>query len=328
MNKPYISVVIPVYNEQETLEILFSRLMPVLDSLQKSYEVILINDGSKDRSDQKLQELFHRRPKEIRVIHFNRNYGQHLAIMAGLEHVRGEIIITMDADLQNPPEKNIPHLIAKIEEGHDVVGGYRENRKDSLWRKWVSKTHNAIRAKIMPHNMKDQGCMLRAYRRYIVDLMVSSHECNTFVNALALNYAANPAEIPVSHEERAAGQSNYNFYKLIRYNFDLITNFSLVPLQMFTILGVSISGLSAVLVVYLFLRRIFIGPEAQGMFSLFGLAFFFIGLCLLGLGILGEYIGRIYEEVRRRPRFVIRQILQQEAVMNAAEEPAKIAEFD
>ena len=170
--------------------------------------------------------------------------------------------------------------------------------------------------------MKDQGCMLRAYRRYIVDLMVSSHESNTFVNALALNYANNPAEIPVTHEERAAGQSNYNFYKLIRYNFDLVTNFSLVPLQIFTLLGISISGLSGLLVIYLFFRRIIIGPEAQGMFTLFGIAFFFIGLCLLGLGIVGEYIGRIYQEVRRRPRFVIRQIVQLEAKVK---EPAKTA---
>lgn len=325
MNNPYISVVIPVYNEEETLDILFSRLIPVMDSLQKTYEIIFINDGSKDQSEEKLHKLFLQRSHEIRVIHFNRNYGQHLAIMAGLEQVRGEIVITMDADLQNPPENNIQRLIAKIEEGHDVVGGYRENRKDNVWRKWLSKMHNSIRAKLMPHNMKDQGCMLRAYKRYIVDLMVSSHESNTFVNALALNYAANSAEIPVTHEERAAGKSNYNLYKLIRYNFDLVTNFSLVPLQMFTLLGVGISGLSAFLVVYLFLRRIIIGPEAQGMFTLFALAFFFIGLCLLGLGILGEYIGRIYEEVRRRPRFVIRQILQKESSLQKNHHPTAYA---
>lgn len=309
MKQPEISVVIPVYNEQETLDILFSRLIPVMDNLNKSYEIIFINDGSKDQSEAKLRQLFQQKPENIRVIHFNRNYGQHLAIMAGLEHVRGDIVITMDADLQNPPE-NIPRLIAKIEEGFDVVGGYRENRQDSWWRKFVSKTHNLLRAKIMPHNMKDQGCMLRAYKRYIVDLMVSSKESNTFVNALALNYAANSTEIPVSHEERAAGKSNYNFYKLIRYNFDLITNFSLVPLQIFTFLGVTVSGASILFVVYMLLRRIILGPEVQGVFTLFAIAFFLIGLCLLGLGIVGEYIGRIYEEVRQRPRFVIRNILE------------------
>lgn len=319
MSHPHISIVIPVYNEQDSLELLYARLFPVMDELGSSYEIIFVNDGSKDRSEFILQKLFNRRPDRIRVIHFNRNYGQHLAIMAGLEHARGEVIVTMDADLQNPPEY-IPKLIEKIEQGHDVVGGYREQRKDSLWRKGVSKLHNWIRAKIMPHNMKDQGCMLRAYKRYIVKLMVSSHESNTFVNALALNYAANPTEIPVGHEERSAGKSNYNFYKLVRYNFDLITNFSLAPLQLFTFLGISVSGLSGLLVIYLLLRRIIDGPEVQGVFTLFAIAFFFIGLCLLGLGILGEYIGRIYEEVRRRPRFVIRALLQQEATAHVTED--------
>ncbi|MFT3742366.1 MAG: glycosyltransferase [Gammaproteobacteria bacterium] len=311
MSAPYLSVVIPVYNEQESLENLYSRLIPVLDQIGKPFEVIFTNDGSRDKTEAILQEFFQRRPNEIRVINFNTNYGQHLAIMAGLEHVRGEVVVTMDADLQNPPE-NIPALLEKIEQGHDVVGGYRENRQDSTWRKGISRLHNYIRAKIMPGlTMKDQGCMLRAYKRHIVDLMVSSNESNTFINALALNYAANPAEVPVTHEARAAGKSNYNFYKLIRYNFDLITNFSLVPLQVFTMLGIFISGLSGLLVVYLFLRRIFEGPEVQGVFTLFAIAFFFIGLCLLGLGILGEYIGRIYLEVRQRPRFVIRNIIQQ-----------------
>lgn len=309
MIQPYISIVIPVYNEQEVLEMLYQRLMSVMDNLQKPYEVILVNDGSRDKTPKILNEFFERRPDNIRVVHFSANYGQHLAIMAGLEQVRGQIIITLDADLQNPPE-NIPNLIAKIEEGYDVVSGYRENRQDRVWRKKISQLHNYFRAKMIPNIiMKDEGCMLRAYRRNIVDLMISSQETNTFINALALSYAHNPTEIPVTHEARAAGESKYNFYKLIRYNFDLITNFSLAPLQLFTILGISVSVLSGLLVIYLLLRRLIAGPEVGGVFTLFAVAFFLIGLCLLGLGILGEYIGRIYQEVRRRPRFVIREII-------------------
>lgn len=309
MIQPYISIVIPVYNEQEVLEMLYQRLMSVMDNLQKPYEVILVNDGSRDKTPKILNEFFERRPDSIRVVHFSANYGQHLAIMAGLEQVRGQIIITLDADLQNPPE-NIPNLIAKIEEGYDVVSGYRENRQDRVWRKKISQLHNYFRAKMIPNIiMKDEGCMLRAYRRNIVDLMISSQETNTFINALALSYAHNPTEIPVTHEARAAGESKYNFYKLIRYNFDLITNFSLAPLQLFTILGISVSVLSGLLVIYLLLRRLIAGPEVGGVFTLFAVAFFLIGLCLLGLGILGEYIGRIYQEVRRRPRFVIREII-------------------
>ncbi len=313
MNKPYISIVIPIYNEQESLENLYQRLIPVMDNLGKTYEVILVNDGSKDNSETLLNQFFERRPEQIRIIHFNSNYGQHLAIMAGLEKVRGEIVVTMDADLQNPPE-DIPKLIAKIEEGYDVVGGCRENRQDLVWRKWFSKLHNKLRQIMIPRlTMQDEGCMLRAYRRYIVDLMVQSDESNTFINALALNFANNPTEIPVAHEARAAGTSKYNFYKLIRYNFDLITNFSLVPLQIFTLLGICISGLSGLLVIYLLIRRLVDGPEVQGVFTLFAIVFFLIGICLLGLGILGEYIGRIYQEVRKRPRFVIRKIVQTQA---------------
>jgi undecaprenyl-phosphate 4-deoxy-4-formamido-L-arabinose transferase len=310
MQNPYISIVIPVHNEQEVLEILYARLTAVMDQLGKSYEIILINDGSKDRSEEILKELHERRPEQIRIINLNGNFGQHMAIMAGFEKVRGDIIVTLDADLQNPPE-DIPKLIAEMEKGHDVVGGYRQDRQDSKWRLLVSKLHNIIRARITPRiQMKDEGCMLRAFRRNIVDVMVKSDEASTFIPALALTYAASPSEVGVAHEPRAAGTSSYNLYKLIRYNFDLVTGFSLVPLQVFTILGVIVSFLSGLLVIDMIIRRIVIGPEVQGVFSLFAILFFLVGLCLLGLGILGEYIGRIYQEVRKRPRYVVKNTLE------------------
>ncbi len=309
-SNPYISVVIPVYNEEKTLEELYRRLTHTLDALGKSYEIILTNDGSKDQSSKLLQELHNRRPTQIRVIEFNGNFGQHMAIMAGFERVRGEIIITMDADLQNPPEE-IPKLVAAMEAGHDVVNAHREGRQDSWWRLFVSKMHNKMRAWMMPRlKMEDEGCMLRAYRRSIVDLMAATGEATTFIPALALNYASNPTEVGVAHEERFAGTSNYSFYKLIRYNFDLITGFSLFPLQVFTFIGILISFFSFIFVVYLGLRRLIIGPEVEGVFTLFAILFFLIGIVLLGLGVVGEYIGRIYQEVRKRPRFVIRNILE------------------
>lgn len=309
-SNPYISVVIPVYNEEKTLEELYRRLTATLDGLGKSYEIILTNDGSKDQSSKILQELHDRRPTQIRVIEFNGNFGQHMAIMAGFERVRGEIIITMDADLQNPPEE-IPKLVAAMEAGHDVVNAYRQGRQDSWWRLFVSKMHNKVREWMMPRlKMKDEGCMLRAYRRSIVDLMAATGEATTFIPALALNYASNPTEVGVAHEERFAGTSNYNLYKLIRYNFDLVTGFSLFPLQVFTFIGILISFFSFIFVVYLGLRRLIVGPEVEGVFTLFAILFFFIGIVLLGLGVVGEYIGRIYQEVRQRPRFVIRKILE------------------
>jgi len=310
MTRPYISIVIPVHNEQEVLYSLYERLTRVMDQLSKPYEILFTNDGSKDNSETILNELHNKRPNEVRIIHFNGNYGQHMAIMAGFERVRGEIVITMDADLQNLPE-DIPAFVQKMEEGHDVVGGYRQNRQDRFWRVFVSKLHNIVRARITPRiQMKDEGCMLRAYRKEIVDLMVSSGEASTFIPALALTYAANPAEVPVGHQQRHAGTSSYNFYRLIRYNFDLITGFSLVPLQLFTLLGILISLLSGGLVVYMILRRAVLGPEMEGIFTLFAIVFLLVGLCLLGLGVLGEYIGRIYQEVLKRPRFVIKNVLE------------------
>lgn len=308
--QPYISVVIPVYNEEKNLLELHKRLTDTLDASQKPYEIIFTNDGSRDQSSQILHQLHKKMPEQIRVIEFNGNFGQHMAIMAGFERVRGEIIITMDADLQNPPEE-IPKLIAAIEAGHDVVNTYREDRQDQWWRKIISKLHNRIRAWMMPKlKMKDEGCMLRAYRRHIVDLMAETGEATTFIPALALNYSHNPTEIGVAHESRFAGESNYSFYGLIRYNFDLVTGFSLFPLQVVTLLGMLISACSFFFVLFLVGRRLVVGPEVEGVFTLFAILFFFLGIVLLGLGVVGEYIGRIYLEVRKRPRFVIKKVLE------------------
>jgi undecaprenyl-phosphate 4-deoxy-4-formamido-L-arabinose transferase len=307
---PYISVVIPVHNEQEVLEELYTRLTSSLDEIGKPYEIILTNDGSTDKSAQMLKDLHNRRPDQIRVIEFNGNFGQHMAIMAGFERVRGQIVITMDADLQNPPEE-IKKLVAAIEAGHEVVNTYRENRQDSWWRLQVSKWHNWLRAFMMPKlKMQDEGCMLRAYHRNIVDLMASTGESSTFIPALALTYASRPTEVGVAHAERSAGTSSYNLYKLIRYNFDLVTGFSVFPLQVFTMIGLVISMFSFAFVIFLVLRRLIVGPEVEGVFTLFAILFFFLGIVLFGLGVVGEYVGRIYQEVRKRPRFVVKQVLE------------------
>ncbi len=315
MSTPYISVILPVFNEQANLENLCARLLSVLNQYGKPYEVIFTNDGSTDQSAAVLQILYQRYPQHIRIIHLNGNYGQHPAIMAAMEKVRGQLVMTMDADLQNLPE-DIPRFIEKIEAGYDVVCGYREDNQDTVLRRWFSKLQHLWRAKLIGNvAMKDQGCMLQAYRRHIVDAMVANRNAPVFINALALSYARNPTEIPVSHAARTAGKS-HRIYQFVRTNFDLITNFSLAPLQAFTFLGIFISALSGLLVVYLLLRRLFDGPEVQGVFTLFTVAFFFAGLCLLGLGILGEYIGRIYQQVRKRPRFVIRRIVEKKGFIH------------
>lgn len=311
MSDPRFSVVIPVYNEEENLETLFRRLTLVMDGLGQAYEIIFTNDGSADRSGEILRTLYAQRPDVVRVIDFNGNFGQHMAIMAAFERVRGEVVVTLDADLQNPPEE-IPKLLAMIEQGHDVVGGYRKNRQDTWFRRNASRMINAIRARITHIQMRDQGCMLRAYHRRVIDQIASSGEVSTFIPALAYSFAAYPAEIEVEHAERARGESKYSLYSLVRLNFDLMTGFSIVPLQLFTLIGFLVSLASILFVVYLFIRRLIVGPEVQGVFTLFAIMYFLVGIGIMGLGIIGEYIGRIYQEVRRRPRFVIREILQRD----------------
>jgi len=319
MTVPELSVVIPVYNEEAGLQALFDRLYPALDALALPYEVIFVNDGSSDRSPAILAGQFAKRPDATRVILFNGNYGQHLAIMAGFMHTRGNRVVTLDADLQNPPEE-IGKLLAKMDEGHDYVGTIRKQRQDSAFRRWASRTMNWVRERITRIRMTDQGCMLRAYSRQIVDTINSCREVNTFIPALAYTFAQRPAEVEVAHEERAAGETKYSIYKLIRLNFDLVTGFSVVPLQAFSLAGIAISLVSLAFVVILAIRRLIIGPEAEGLFTLFGIAFFLIGIALFGIGLLGEYVGRIYEQVRQRPRYLIEAVLEQAGGERAADD--------
>ena len=307
-----VSVVIPVFNEEAGLQVLFQRLYPALDALGVSYEIVFINDGSRDRSAAILRDQFALRPDVTRVILFNGNYGQHMAIMAGFAHVRGRRTVTLDADLQNPPEE-IAKLLAAMDAGHDYVGSIREKREDSWWRRLASRAMNRLRERITRIKMTDQGCMLRGYSRDIIVAVNSCTEVNTFIPALAYTFSHNPTEVQVKHEERAAGESKYSLYKLVRLNFDLITGFSLVPLQIFSLFGmvVAIGALITYLVVIV--QRVLAAGWAEGLQTIWDrdiLEFFLIGMMLFGLGLLGEYVGRIYQQVRERPRYVIQAVLE------------------
>jgi undecaprenyl-phosphate 4-deoxy-4-formamido-L-arabinose transferase len=306
-DKPYVSVLVPVLNEEESLPELQKRLRNTLNSIGKPYEIIYINDGSTDTTEV-LLERFHADDKRVKVIEFNRNYGQHMALFSGFEFAKGEIVITIDADLQNPPEE-IPKLVEKAEEGFEVVATYRKQRKDSLFRKLPSYIVNKITAKLVGVKLRDYGCMLRAYRRNIIDYMNMCPESSSFIPALANTFAKKITEIEVAHEERKTGTTKYSLFKLWRLNFDLMTSFSLWPIQMISTLGIAIAALGLLFAIFLFVRRLFLGPEGEGVFTLFGILFFFIGIQILALGIIGEYIGRIYQEVRRRPRFIIKKEL-------------------
>jgi undecaprenyl-phosphate 4-deoxy-4-formamido-L-arabinose transferase len=308
--KPELSVVIPVYNEEAGLAKLFARLYPALDALDCSYEIVFVNDGSRDNTAAILSDQFRARPDVTRVVLFNGNYGQHMAILAGFRETRGNIVVTLDADLQNPPEE-IGKLVEKMREGYDYVGSIRRERQDVAWRTYSSKWMNRIREKITRIKMTDQGNMLRAYGRNVIDLINQCNEVNTFVPALAYTFSRKPTEVIVEHEERSAGESKYSIYSLIRLNFDLVTGFSLVPLQFYSMLGIALSFVSAALFVLLLLRRFVLGAEVEGVFTLFAITFFLIGVILFGIGLVGEYVGRIYQQVRGRPRYVVEAVLEQ-----------------
>ena len=306
-----VSIVIPVFNEETGLQVLFDRLYPALDQLGRKYEVIFVDDGSSDRSVAVLRGQFAKRPDTTRVVVLARNVGQHMAIMAGFAQTRGDYIITLDADLQNPPEE-ISKIVAAMDQGADYVGTVRKDRHDAYWRKAASRLMNRFRERTTQIRITDQGCMLRGYDREIVDAINSCVEISTFVPALGYTFARNPVEIEVVHAERTVGKSKYSLYRLIRLNFDLMTGFSVMPLQLFSMAGVVIALLSLIGVVLLAIRRLVVGPEVEGVFTLFAIAFFLIGVLLMGVGVVGEYVGRIYEQVRQRPRYTIAALLEQE----------------
>ena len=307
-SKAMISLVIPVYNEEANLPHLLERLRSVIPKMGKSYEIIFVDDGSRDNTLPILKSFLIY--PEVKVVELTRNYGQHAAIFSGFSVARGDIVITLDADLQNPPEE-IPNLVRVMEEGdYDVVGTIRKERKDSFLRTFPSRIINMITRKITKVNMSDWGCMLRAYRRNIVERMVNCHEHSTFIPALATYFAKKVTEIEVVHEARHGGESHYSLRKLINLQFDLVSSFSDFPLKFIMYAGIGMAFLGISLGIVLGIARIIYGASwaAEGVFTLFSILFAFVGFQFFALGVMGEYIGRIYQEVRKRPEYTIERI--------------------
>jgi len=302
-----VSVVVPVYNEEANLPALLPRLLSVLRALDRPAEAVFVDDGSRDGSLEILKRAAAEHPGAVKVVELVRNAGQHMAIMAAFSATDGEYVLTIDADLQNPPEE-IPKLVAAMDAGHDVVGTVREKRHDPLVRRIASRLVNRTTALMTGMRLNDYGCMLRGYHRDVVDVMLASDEASTFIPALAQQYAQTPVEIGVAHAERTAGDSKYSLYRLVRLNFDLMTGFSLVPLQLFGVLGFVTAFFGVALGIFLLIRRLVVGAEVEGVFTLFALAFVVMGLLMAGIGLVGEYVGRIYHQVRGRPRFLIRKV--------------------
>ena len=305
-----ISIVIPVFNEVENLDVLLKRCITTCRNMDYPFEIILVDDGSKDGSAQKITAAAQANGGQVIGVLLNRNYGQHAAVMAAFAEAEGDIIVTLDADLQNPPEE-IPNLVRKIEEGYDVVGSVRALRQDNHFRRIASWIVNKAAQKTTGVVMHDYGCMLRAYRQSIIKAMLQCHERSTFIPVLANSFASKTTEIEVQHASRSDGNSKYSLWRLINLQFDLLTSMTTFPLRLLTILGGAISVTGIAFGVFILIMRLIHGSEwaAQGVFTLFAVLFIFIGAQFIGMGLLGEYIGRIYHDVRARPRYFVRRVV-------------------
>jgi undecaprenyl-phosphate 4-deoxy-4-formamido-L-arabinose transferase len=304
--RPAVSIVTPVYNEEACLPKLFAALEKMAPHLTGPVEFVFVNDGSRDRTPEMLR-AFDSGFATVKVVDLAVNFGQHAAVLAGLEHAEGEVVVTIDADLQNPPEE-IPRLVAKVQEGFDVVAGWRRQRHDPLSRKTASWVMNRIVGAATGHYLHDYGCMLRAYSRKVVDAVNQCHERHTYLPVLANSFARRVTEIEVGHAERAEGASKYSWAGLWRLNFDLLTGLTTLPLHWVSLGGVAVAAMGVAFAAFLFIRRLVHGAEAEGVFTLFAVLFFFTGVQLLAMGMIGEYLVRIYDEVRGRPRYLVREV--------------------
>jgi len=305
-----VSVVIPVFNEEANLPELTRRCLAACGKLGRPFELVLVDDGSSDRSAAFIEEAASGGGGRIVGVLLNRNFGQHAAVMAGLAQARGGMIVTLDADLQNPPEE-IPKVAALLAEGYDVVGTVRVPRNDSAFRRFSSFLVNRVVQKTTGVKMRDYGCMLRGYSRTVVDTMLRCDERSTFIPVLANSFARSAAEIEVKHERRTAGESKYSLWKLVNLQFDLLTSMTSFPLRLLSLFGVLVSAAGIGFGLLLLVLRLVHGPEwaASGVFTLFAVLFVFVGAQFIGMGLLGEYIGRIYHDVRGRPRYCVRRVV-------------------
>ncbi|MFC1792509.1 glycosyltransferase [Planctomycetota bacterium] len=308
-----ISIVVPVYNEQEILKELIRRCTESCNEMGRSFEIILVDDGSSDNSSEIIDEAVNQNEGKVLGVLLNRNYGQHAAVMAGFAESRGDMVVNLDADLQNPPEE-VFKLVRAMEEGFDVVGTVRVPRQDTLFRRIASSIVNKVAQKATGVKMHDYGCMLRTYRRHVIDAMLQCHERSTFIPILANSFARKATEIEVGHAERTEGDSKYGLWKLINLQFDLLTSMTTFPLRVLSVLGGVISAAGVGFGIFLLIMRLVHGPDwaAEGVFTLFAILFIFIGAQFIGMGLLGEYIGRIYDDVRARPRYFVHRVVGRE----------------
>ncbi len=301
-----ISVVVPLYNEEENIDYLFTRLLSVLDKLETSYEIVCVNDGSKDNTLKRLVDHHNQNPV-IKVINLSRNFGKEIALTAGIDYANGAAIIPIDADLQDPPEL-IEELVAKWREGYDVVYATRRSRQGETWLKRFTangfyKTISKMTSVAIPANTGD----FRLLDRKVVEAIKKIPERTRFMKGLFAWVGYKQTSVMFDREPRAAGTTTWNYWKLWNFAIDGITSFSLVPLKVWSYIGLFISFISLLYASFLVIRTLILGIDVPGYASLMVAVLFFGGIQLITLGVIGEYLGRVYEEVKGRPLYFVRE---------------------
>ena len=306
--RPVYSIVAPVFNEEQTLPHFYKRIITVMEQVAEPFELLLINDGSRDASLQIMQNLHEHDPR-VRVVDFSRNFGHQVAISAGLDYAQGDAVIILDADLQDPPEV-IPELIARWKDGAEVVYAQRSKRLGETGFKLITaKLFYHLVERITSIDIPRDTGDFRLLDRKVVETLVKMREQHRFMRGLSAWVGFRQEAVPYERQERLAGTTKYPLYKMIRFSLDAITGFSHVPLQLATTFGFLLAGASLIGIVIAVILRVFTGAIV-GQASTLILVLFLGGVQLIFLGILGEYLGRIYDEVRARPLYIVRKVLE------------------
>jgi glycosyltransferase involved in cell wall biosynthesis len=326
----HYSIVVPFYNEQENIPTLYMKITEVMDSIGEPYEMVFVDDGSKDNTYKVLSEIYEH-DRRVNVVRLRRNFGQTPALKAAFDFARGEIVISMDGDLQHDPEE-IPLFIEKIEEGYDLVSGWRYQRKDHwLMRQVPSRIANWMMAKLSGIDLHDFGTTFKAYRREILQEIQLYGELHRFIPALASSTGARIAEVPISNPERKSGQSNYGIGRSVRVFFDLIIvkfllDYSTRPLQFFGMLGLAGAGAGTLLGTILLAQKIFWHQNLMtehGPLLLLSIALFVSGIQFVSMGLLGEISARTYYESQNKPIYALREVKSHRKELGDSAESAR-----
>lgn len=317
MERPTISIIAPIFNEEAVIDELHRRLTPVLDGMNKSFEVLMVNDGSRDRSMERMVEIARKDPR-YKIVNFSRNFGHQIAITAGMDHAQGDAIVIIDADLQDPPEV-IPKLVEKWQEGFDIVYAVREKRKgETFFKKWTAAAFYRTLKKITNVDIPVDTGDFRLMSRRAVEKLKTIRERHRFVRGLVSWIGFPQTGVTFVREERFAGETKYPLKKMLKFAFDGITSFSFFPLQLATYFGFLVSGLSFMGILVVILMKLFTTVTIPGWSSMIASILFLGGVQLITIGIIGEYIGRIYDEVKQRPLYIVQDLVGLEAPESAS----------